>query len=293
MASPIIDSYDLLSRLRKHFSTNTHDDWKCSTIDFSAIYTRVTWEHTLHTYNYWMNVLYNCDRSTLHISKVQLAFLDFVSTHVNQFTMHEWGCDLPYFELQCHAPTIGVALLHFVYMHTVFLSPGLGVYRQAQGWRMGTNAALPWAQLTLRSYRHEGRLWSDCLLFRFLDDGIILHRSSHTLVKQHLDVIHPSNPPWSFEVTDRLSDIHLLDVHMVALCRLKTSLFWKPTHTCSYIRWDVNVPEHIRIAWVRGVFVRYIRILLFLLFLQIVLPTTYPSLVVSQLPQTRYAGTSH
>ena len=34
MASPIIDSYDLLSRLRKHFSTNTHDDWKCSTIDF-------------------------------------------------------------------------------------------------------------------------------------------------------------------------------------------------------------------------------------------------------------------
>ena len=50
MASPIIDSYDLLSRLREHFSTTTHDDWKCSTIDFSAMYTRVTWEHTLHTF---------------------------------------------------------------------------------------------------------------------------------------------------------------------------------------------------------------------------------------------------
>ena len=42
MASPIIDSYDLLSRLDKHFSTNTHDDWKCSTIDFPAMYTSVT-----------------------------------------------------------------------------------------------------------------------------------------------------------------------------------------------------------------------------------------------------------
>ena len=114
MASPIIDSYDLLSRLRKHFSTNTHDDWKCATIDFSAMYTRFTWEHTLHTYNYWKNVCYNCDRSTLHISKVELAFLDFVFTPINQFAMHELGCDLPHFELQCHAPTIGLALLHFV-----------------------------------------------------------------------------------------------------------------------------------------------------------------------------------
>ena len=260
MASPIIDSYDLLSRLRKHFSTNTHDDWKCSTIDFSAMYTRVTWEHTLHTYNYWRNVFYNCDRSTLHISKVELAFLDFVFTPINQFAMHELGCDHPYFELQRHAPTIGLALLHFVYMHTVFLSPGLGVYRQAQGWPMGTNEAPPWAQLTLRSYEHAGRLPSDCVLFRFLDDGLILHRSSHTVVKQHLDVIYPPNLPWSFEVTDMVSDIHFLDVHIVALCPLKTSVYWKPTHTCSYIRWDANVPRHIRIAWVRGEFIRYIRI---------------------------------
>ena len=46
----------------------------------------------------------------------------------------------------------------------------------------------------------------------------------------------------------------------MALCPLKTSVYWKPTHTCSYIRWDANVPRHIRIAWVRGEFVRYIRI---------------------------------
>ena len=152
------------------------------------MYTRVTWEHTLHTYKYWNNVFYNCDRSTLHISKVQLALFDIVFSPINQFAIHELGCDLPYFELQCHAPTNGLTLLCFVYMHTVFLSPGLGVHRQAQGWPMGTNAAPPWAQLTLRSYEHAGRLPSDCLLCRFLDDGLILHRSSHTMVKQHLDV---------------------------------------------------------------------------------------------------------
>ena len=79
-------------------------------------------------------------------------------------------------------------------------------------------------------------------------------------MKQHLDATYPLNLPWSFKVTDRVSDIHFLDVHIVALCPLKTSVFWKPTHTCSYIRWDANVPRHIRIAWVRGEFIRYIRI---------------------------------
>ena len=73
-------------------------------------------------------------------------------------------------------------------------------------------------------------------------------------------MIYPSNPPWSLEVTDRVSDIHFLDVHIVALCPLKTSVLRKPTHTCSYTRWDVNVPRHIRIAWVRRQFIRYIRI---------------------------------
>ena len=87
-----------------------------------------TWEHTLHTYNDGNNVFYNCDRSSLHVSKVELAFLDFVFTPVNWFAMQELGCDLPYFELQCHASTVSLALLHFVYMHTVFLSLGLDIY---------------------------------------------------------------------------------------------------------------------------------------------------------------------
>ena len=125
---------------------------------------------------------------------------------------------------------------------------------------MGTNAAPPWAQLTLRSYEHAGRLPSHCLLFRFWDDGLILHSSSHTVVKQHLDVIYPPNLPWPLLETDRVSDIHFFDLHIVALCPLKTSVFWKPTHRCSYIRWDANVPRHIRIAWVRREFIPYIRI---------------------------------
>ena len=124
---------------------------------------------------------------------------------------------------------------------------------------MGTNAAPLWAQLTLTSYEHACGLPSDCFLFRFLDDGRILHRSSDTVVKQHLDVTYPLNLPWSFEVTCRVSDIHFMDVHMVALCPLETSVFWKPMRMCPYIWWDGNVPRHIRIACVRGEFIPYIR----------------------------------
>ena len=42
VSSPIIDSHDLLARMPSHFNTHHENDWVCTTIDFCAMYTRVT-----------------------------------------------------------------------------------------------------------------------------------------------------------------------------------------------------------------------------------------------------------
>ena len=51
-----------------------------------------------------------------------------------------------------------------------------------------------------------------------------------------------------------------LDVCFMSLNPLTTCVHWKDTHVCQYIPWDSHVPRHIRVAWVRGEFIRYIQI---------------------------------
>ena len=97
------------------------------------------------------------------------------------------------------------------------------------------------------------------MLFRFLDDGVILHCCTHDQLKAALSGTYPPNLPLSFDSSDCLSDNTFLDIHIIQFRPLRTSIFWKPTHTCSYISWgSSNVPRHIKTAWTRGEFIRYI-----------------------------------
>ena len=82
----------------------------------------------------------------------------------------------PFFAMQ-YSPdlTVGECLLHIVFFHTVFETPGLGVFLQLIGFPMGTNCAPTWANLVLRFYERLRPL-TDMLLFRFIDDGLVLHQ---------------------------------------------------------------------------------------------------------------------
>ena len=51
-----------------------------------------------------------------------------------------------------------------------------------------------------------------------------------------------------------------LDVCLMSLNPLITCVHCKDTHACQCITWDSNVPRHTRVAWVRGEFIRLIRI---------------------------------
>ena len=53
---------------------------------------------------------------------------------------------------------------------------------------------------------------------------------------------------------------HCPDVRFISVLPLKTVVYWKPTHACSYLPWHANAPRHTRESWVFGEYLRYIRI---------------------------------
>ena len=62
------------------------------------------------------------------------------------------------------------------------------------------------------------------------------------------------------EHVGQTTKVVFLDVCFMSLNPLTTCVHWTDTHACQYIPWDSNVPRHIRVAWVGGEFIRYIRI---------------------------------
>ena len=126
---------------------------------------------------------------------------------------------------------------------------------------MGTNAAPPWAQLVLRMFEILTPLPNNHFLNRYIDDGLILHPLEHSSeLEQALQRIYPPDLPFGMEHVGQTTKVVFLDVCFMSLKPLTTCVHWKDTHACQYIPWDSNVPRHIRVAWVRGEFIRYIRI---------------------------------
>ena len=96
---------------------------------------------------------------------------------------------------------------------------------------------------------------------RYIDDGLILHPLDHSSeLEQALRRIYPPNLPFRMEHVGQTTKVVFPDVCFMSLKPLTTCVHWKDTHACQYIPWGSNVPRHIRVAWVRGDFIRYIPI---------------------------------
>ena len=148
---------------------------------------------------------------------------------------HDLVDTLPFLSLEVPCDFLGSLLLNFVFHFSVFLNPGWGVYRQAPGRSMGTNAAPPWAQLMLRAYERASPLPSPWALFRFIDDGFLLFLAEDAAaVKQYLVRMYPADLPFSFDHDCVRANVPFLDVLyiVVSLWPLRISIFWKPHLYC-------------------------------------------------------------
>ena len=72
---------------------------------------------------------------------------------------------------------LGLVLFNTVHTHVYFECLGAAVYRHCIGLVMGTNMVPIWATLVLRMCEHSAGLHKSMSLSRFIDDGIILHRT--------------------------------------------------------------------------------------------------------------------
>ena len=152
--------------------------------------------------------------------------------------------------------------MNVVFTHCIFRNEGVAIFLQLMGFAMGTNCAPSWAQLTLRAYEKKSPLARDIMLWRYIDDGFTIHPLSLKVgdLNTLLSEVYSPHLSFTFENTASRCGVRFLDIWVVSLAPLRTSVFWKKSHACTYIPWRANLPRHIKCSWVRGECIGYLRI---------------------------------
>ena len=128
---------------------------------------------------------------------------------------------------------------------------------------MGTNCAPTWANLSLRTYEILRAKPNDLgirLFGRFIDDCIIVHTGREDHLLTWMTSIYPAHLPILPQQTAQAAGVVFFDLHILGLCPLAHAVYWKPTHSSNYIPWDSNTPRHIKAGWVKGEYIRYLRL---------------------------------
>lgn len=98
-------------------------------------------------------------------------------------------------------------------------------------------------------------------LFRFIDDGLLFHpESNNDQVAKYLKEVYPPNLTITFVGKSMKAHIPFLDVLILTTYPLRTTIYYKASNSCSYIPWKANVPRHIKVGWVKGELIRYLRV---------------------------------
>ena len=127
--------------------------------------------------------------------------------------------------------------MNVVFTHCIFLKEGVAIFRQLIGFAMGTNGAPSWAQLILRAFESRSPLPRDIILWQYIDDGFVPHPLCLSIetIHAHLSLIYPKHLALTF--VDRASrcGVAFLDIWVISLSPLRTSVYWYKPHACTYI----------------------------------------------------------
>lgn len=169
--------------------------------------------------------------------------------------------------------TFGVALrrmLAFV-LENNYLSFNGKVYHQVSGTAMGTPCAPSYANLFVGALERALEVpSSENLLFygRFIDDVLAIIQGPLSAVdrfRARLDDLHPD---LKFEFECSSSELPFLDALVVlekgdmssAEGYLRTEVYQKPLNAYQYIPWSSYHPEAVKLAFVKGELIRYVRL---------------------------------
>ena len=153
--------------------------------------------------------------------------------------------------------------MRVVSTHKILQARGAGVYRQAQGWSMGTNCAPAWSNFILRSLISQSPEFltgPHVIMWRFLNDAMLIQPPSMTSsLLQKLQKTSPAHLPFECLVLGGTGDVQFPDLRIVKLCPPTYCTFFKSTNTASYIPWGSNTTRHTELGWVKIELVRHLR----------------------------------
>ena len=271
-STPLKDSMDALQRLYScNFRWDNDPDFKPHSLsfDFSSLYTNFTWSDCSRAFNFWMEYFFQHLQNTNGLfTAEELDFVRWFNAPLSLELYNAYHHLFPFSHID-YRPTLsfGEFLFHIVYTHVLFRCPGLGLFRQCIGFPMGTNCAAQWANLILRMFElssaHCQTLVSQGLftLLRFIDDGLCLFPlSMEHQIKPLLHSIYPEHLSFDIECDVTSENIVFLDIRIIRLHSLISTVHFKATHSCCYIPWGSNHPRSIKLGWIKGELIRFLRI---------------------------------
>ena len=240
LCSPILDTLDLLKRLRK-FSSDPGwgadgREWCISTFDFESLYTNFRWSDVSMAMDFWRAYFLQHESDALPISSHERVFLHCLFAEMPWDQFVELKTSFPYMNMDYQEHMyLGKFLMNVVFTHCIFLNEGVAIFLQLIGFAMGTNCAPSWAQLVLRAYERRSPLPRDILLWRYIDDGFAVHPLSLSVqdLNTHLCKVYPKHLAFTFVDKASRCGIAFLDIWVVSLAPLRTSVYWKPSHACT------------------------------------------------------------
>ena len=235
LCSPILDTLDLLKRLRK-FSSDPGwgadgREWCISTFDFESLYTNFRWSDVSMAMDFWRAYFLQHESDALPISSHERVFLHCLFAEMPWEQFVELKTSFPYMNMDYQEHMyLGKFLMNVVFTHCIFLNQGVAIFLQLIGFAMGTNCAPSWAQLVLRAYERRSPLPRDILLWRYIDDGFAVHPLSLSVqdLNTHLCKVYPKHLAFTFVDKASRCGIAFLDIWVVSLAPLRTSVYWKP-----------------------------------------------------------------
>ena len=260
--TPLTDTLDFVQRIHnfKHSVDGDDNQYVLTSFDCSALYTNFTFSDLSKAFGYWRDEWKNTCLDNFEITLHERAYVRWLTEPIGGRWFGFIDSSFPFFNMQYNPEfSLGEVFLHLIFTHNIFKAPGSGIYRQAEGFSMGTNGAAAWANLALRCFKRLRQKALPCILLRFINDCACIHHRAHTpQITAMISSWYPPHLPFEVLALGVSANIIFLDLHVLNLHEPRYCTHFKPTNSATYICWSSNTPPGTKLGWTRGEGVRFL-----------------------------------
>ena len=151
LGTPLTDTLDFVQRIHnfKHWVDGVHDQYVLTSFDFTALYTNFTFSDSSKAFRYWPHEWKNTCLNNFEITLHERAYVRWLTEPIGERWFRFIYTSFSFSNMKYDPEvSLGEVFLQVILTHNIFKAPGSGIYRQAQGFSMGTNCAPAWCKGT-------------------------------------------------------------------------------------------------------------------------------------------------